>query len=233
MNNVCIKAILTVLTMALLTVSTQLQAQGVTNLLKGKVVDEKGIALKGVQVYVKSGDDIVAKSKTTSNGDFTAVLKPGATYIVSFDRYDLFASNQDFSIPASSSYKELEQSFTVRTYTKGMSLGLFQVFPAGKTTLNNTAIFETVQQMMKKMPNMTIAITVSAEGLKAPKKPKPSKKKGAVVETPITPIQQRIDAIHAKFELLSIGTSRYTILEGTVKKPSDISITITDNESGF
>ena len=210
-----------------------IHAQGTTNLLKGKVIDEAGNVLKGVQVVAKFGDETAAKSKTTSNGEFTMVLKPGNTYMVNFDRHDIFAAYQDITLPASNTYKEINQTFTLKTYAKGNVIGSYQVFQSGKTTIIDAPIFETLQKMMKKMSTLKIAITVSAESLKPAKKAKPSKKKGAVVEPTISPVQQRLSALSDKLESLGISKFRCTISEGVVKKPSDISITVTEIESGF
>ena len=124
-----------------------LNAQNVTMLLKGKVIDEAGNALQGVNIQFKDGESSAGKTKSQNNGEFSFVLKPGKTYAAFFDR----------------------------------------------------------------------------------------KKKGKNVqpETQLSFGQLRIKALIDK--LISIGTSesRIQLIEGTVKAPNDIQVTVKDIDSSF
>jgi hypothetical protein len=87
--------------------------------------------------------------------------------------------------------------------------------------------------MLKKMRSLNISITVS--NITKAKKAKPSKKKGKNVqpETQLSFGQLRIKALLDK--LISIGTSesRIQLIEGTVKAPNDIQVTVKDIDSTF
>lgn len=210
-----------------------LNAQNVTILLKGKVVDEAGNALQGVTIQFKDGESSAGKTKSQNSGDFTIVLKPGKTYSTLFDRSDILQSDMNFTTPSVTSYQELQKTFTVRVIKKGENLGEYHVFANDKADLIESPFFEKITQMLKKMRSLTISITVS--NITKAKKAKPSKKKGKNVqpETQLSFGQLRIKALLDK--LISIGTSesRIQLIEGTVKAPNDIQVTVKDIDSTF
>jgi hypothetical protein len=210
-----------------------LNAQNVTILLKGKVIDEAGNALPGVNIQFKDGESSAGKTKSQNTGDFTFVLKPGKTYSTFFDRSDILQSDIDFTTPSVTSYQELQKTFTVRVIKKGENLGEFRVFANDKADLIESPFFEKITQMLKKMRSLNISITVS--NITKAKKAKPSKKKGKNVqpETQLSFGQLRIKALLNK--LISIGTSesRIQLIEGTVKAPNDIQVTVKDIDSTF
>jgi hypothetical protein len=210
-----------------------LNAQNVTILLKGKVIDEAGNALPGVNIQFKDGESSAGKTKSQNTGDFTFVLKPGKTYSTFFDRSDILQSDIDFTTPSVTSYQELQKTFTVRVIKKGENLGEFRVFANDKADLIESPFFEKITQMLKKMRSLNISITVS--NITKAKKAKPSKKKGKNVqpETQLSFGQLRIKALLDK--LISIGTSesRIQLIEGTVKAPNDIQVTVKDIDSTF
>ena len=210
-----------------------LNAQNVTILLKGKVIDEAGNALQGVNIQFKDGENSAGKTKSQNTGDFTFVLKPGKTYSTLFDRSDILQSDLDFTTPSVTSYQELQKTFTVRVIKKGENLGEYRVFANDKADLIESPFFEKITQMLKKMRSLNISITVS--NITKAKKAKPSKKKGKNVqpETQLSFGQLRIKALLNK--LISIGTSesRIQLIEGTVKAPNDIQVTVKDIDSTF
>jgi hypothetical protein len=210
-----------------------LNAQNVTILLKGKVIDEAGNALPGVNIQFKDGESSAGKTKSQNTGDFTFVLKPGKTYSTFFDRSDILQSDIDFTTPSVTSYQELQKTFTVRVIKKGENLGEYRVFANDKADLIESPFFEKITQMLKKMRSLNISITVS--NITKAKKAKPSKKKGKNVqpETQLSFGQLRIKALLNK--LISIGTSesRIQLIEGTVKAPNDIQVTVKDIDSTF
>ena len=87
--------------------------------------------------------------------------------------------------------------------------------------------------MLKKMRSLNVSITVS--NITKAKKAKPSKKKGKNVkpEIQLSFGQLRIKALIDK--LISIGTSesRIQLIEGTVKAPNDIQVTVKNIDSTF
>lgn len=210
-----------------------LNAQNVTILLKGKIVDEAGNALQGVTIQFKDGESSAGKTKSQNSGDFTFVLKPGKTYSTLFDRSDILQSDMNFTTPSVTSYQELQKTFTVRVIKKGENLGEYHVFANDKADLIDSPFFEKITQMLKKMRSLNISITVS--NITKAKKAKPSKKKGKNVqpETQLSFGQLRIKALLDK--LISIGTSesRIQLIEGTVKAPNDIQVTVKDIDSTF
>lgn len=210
-----------------------LNAQNVTILLKGKVIDEAGNTLPGVNIQFKDGESSAGKTKSQNTGDFTFVLKPGKTYSTFFDRSDILQSDIDFTTPSVTSYQELQKTFTVRVIKKGENLGEYRVFANDKADLIESPFFEKITQMLKKMRSLNISITVS--NITKAKKAKPSKKKGKNVqpETQLSFGQLRIKALLDK--LISIGTSesRIQLIEGTVKAPNDIQVTVKDIDSTF
>ncbi len=210
-----------------------LNAQNVTILLKGKIVDEAGNALQGVTIQFKDGESSAGKTKSQNSGDFTFVLKPGKTYSTLFDRSDILQSDMNFTTPSVTSYQELQKTFTVRVIKKGENLGEYHVFANDKADLIESPFFEKITQMLKKMRSLNISITVS--NITKAKKAKPSKKKGKNVqpETQLSFGQLRIKALLDK--LISIGTSesRIQLIEGTVKAPNDIQVTVKDIDSTF
>jgi hypothetical protein len=210
-----------------------LNAQNVTILLKGKVIDEAGNALQGVNIQFKDGEMSAGKTKSQNTGEFTSVLKPGKTYSAIFDRSDILQSDINFTTPSVTSYQELQKTFTVRVIKTGENLGEYHVFANDKADLIESPFFEKITQMLKRMRSLNISITVS--NITKAKKAKPSKKKGKNVqpETQLSFGQLRIKALLDK--LISIGTSqsRIQLIEGTVKAPNDIQVTVKDIDSTF
>jgi hypothetical protein len=210
-----------------------LNAQNVTILLKGKVIDEAGNALQGVNIQFKDGEMSAGKTKSQNTGEFTSVLKPGKTFSAIFDRSDILQSDINFTTPSVTSYQELQKTFTVRVIKTGENLGEYHVFANDKADLIESPFFEKITQMLKRMRSLNISITVS--NITKAKKAKPSKKKGKNVqpETQLSFGQLRIKALLDK--LISIGTSqsRIQLIEGTVKAPNDIQVTVKDIDSTF
>lgn len=210
-----------------------LSAQNVTILLKGKVIDEAGNALQGVQIQFKDGENSAGRTKSQNNGEFSFVLKPGKTYSAMFDRSDILQSDINMTVPQFTSYQELQKTFTVRVIKKGENLGEYHVFANDKADLIQSIFYEKVSQILKKMRSLNISITVS--NITKAKKAKPSKKKGKNIqsETQLSFGQQRIKVLIDK--LISIGTSesRIQLIEGSVKAPNDIQVTVKDIDSSF
>ncbi len=210
-----------------------LTAQNVTILLKGKVIDEAGNALQGVQIQFKDGENSAGRTKSQNNGEFSFVLKPGKTYSAMFDRSDILQSDINMTVPQFTSYQELQKTFTVRVIKKGENLGEYHVFANDKADLIQSTFYEKITQMLKKMRSLNISITVS--NITKAKKAKPSKKKGKNIqsEMQLSFGQQRIKVLIDK--LISIGTSesRIQLIEGNVKAPNDIQVTVKDIDSSF
>ena len=210
-----------------------LTAQNVTILLKGKVIDEAGNALQGVQIQFKDGENSAGRTKSQNNGEFSFVLKPGKTYSAMFDRSDILQSDINMTVPQFTSYQELQKTFTVRVIKKGENLGEYHVFANDKADLIQSTFYEKITQMLKKMRSLNISITVS--NITKAKKAKPSKKKGKNIqsETQLSFGQQRIKVLIDT--LISIGTSesRIQLIEGNVKAPNDIQVTVKDIDSSF
>jgi len=232
MSNILIYAIMLISSCIL---SERIIAQGVTFLIKGKVVDEEKKALQGVQVIAKDGDEISGKSKTTASGEFTLTLKPGRYYSMLFERNDLFMSRQDFRVPDGTSYREITQDFEVRTFAKGDTIQQFPLFPAGQANAMPSPLFTMIPEMLKKMPHLKVKILVS-EGKASGKKSKTEKKtKGKKGST--TPIQTlydlRVEEIRSKLAIAGAPEARCTFEKASLKPPFDASVVITSLASDF
>ena len=217
-------------------VTVQLSAQGVTFLIKGKVVDGQKKALQGVQVVAKDGDEVSGKSKTTVHGEFTMTLKPGRYYSMSFDRNDLFMAKQDFRVPDGTSYQEISQEFQLRTFAKGDTIQQFPLFPAGQSNAMPSPLFTMIPEMLKKMPHLKIKVLVS-EGKKTAKKTKAEKKtkskKGASTIPAQTLYDLRVEEIRSKLVIAGAPESRITFEKANLKTPIDVSVIITTLASDF
>ncbi|MFM6956712.1 MAG: carboxypeptidase-like regulatory domain-containing protein [Ignavibacteria bacterium] len=232
MSNIMINAMMLICTFIL---SERITAQGVTFLIKGKVVDEEKKALQGVQVIAKDGDEISGKSKTTASGEFTLTLKPGRYYSMSFERNDLFMARQDFRVPDGTSYQEISQDFQLRTFAKGDTIQQFPLFPAGQANAMPSPLFTMIPEMLKKMPHLKIKVLVS-EGKGSGKKTKAEKKtkgkKGS--STPVQTLYDlRVEEIRSKLLIVGAPESRFTFEKASLKTPFDVSVIITTLASDF
>jgi hypothetical protein len=219
MLKMLIKAMLLIGTFFL---TEHMYAQGVTFLIKGKVVDGQKRALQGVQVIAKDGDEISGKSKTTINGEFTFTLKPGRNYSMSFERNDLYMAKQDFKVPDGTSYQEISQEFQLRTYAKGDTIQQFTLFPAGQSNAMSSPFFSMIPEMLKKMPHLKIKVLVS-EG----------KSTGASNPVSQTLYDLRVEELRSKLSIAGAPESRITFEKAVLKAPFDISVIITTLASDF
>jgi hypothetical protein len=236
-----VKAMLKMLIKAMLLIcpfflADQISAQGVTFLIKGKVVDGQKKALQGVQVIAKDGDEVSGKSKTTASGEFTMTLKPGRYYSMSFERNDLFMSKQDFKVPDGTSYQEISQEFQLRTFAKGDTIQQFPLFPAGQSNAMPSPLFSMIPEMLKKMPHLKIKVLVS-EGKTTGKKTKAEKKTKSKKGASSTPTQTlydlRVEEIRSKLAIAGAPESRFTFEKANLKSPIDVAVIITTLASDF
>ena len=228
---------------AIVIVSGNLFAQGVTFLIKGKVVDQKKNPLQGVQVYAKDGDDIVGKSKTTVTGEFAMTLKPGKNYVMTFDRSDILLSQQDFRIPNGNTYQEIIQEFQVRVLAKGDTIQTFSLFANGQSIPGPSTIFTMLPDLLRRMQHLKVKIVVSAGGksknTSTNKKEKSAKKsksgKGASTESslPLTLLDKRIQEIRSKLIAAGAPESRILFEEGKLSGANDVAVLITSIVGGF
>lgn len=221
-----------------------LRAQGITFLIKGKVIDSKRNVLQGVQVYAKDGDEIVGKSKTTAAGEFTMTLKPGKTYFMSFERSDIFMSQQDFRVPDGKTYQEINQDFQVKVLAKGDTIQQFPLFQAGQSNPGSTTLFSMLPEMMRKLNHLKVKIIVSAgnatkESAKGKKEKTTKKTKGkkgvaqAEAPAPLSLIERRIQEIRSRLLTAGAPESRITFEEGKLKSPIDVAVIVSSIASDF
>ena len=228
---------------AFVIVSGNLFAQGVTFLIKGKVVDQKKNALQGVLVYAKDGDDIAGKSKTTVNGEFTLTLKPGKNYVMSFERSDIFVSQQDLRLPNGTSYQEITRDFQIKVFAKGDTIQQHQVFSSGQSTPNSSNLFTTLPEMLKKLQHLKVKIIVAAGAQaknaskgkkeKTPKKSKGSKNKTQSTPVELTLVQSRIQALRNALLSAGLPESRMVFEEGKLNGSIDVAVVVSSISGGF
>ena len=211
-------------------------AQGITFLVKGKVIDQKRNILQGVQVYAKDGDEIVGKSKTTVSGEFTMTLKPGKKYLMSFERSDVFIAQQDFQLPNGNAYKEIMQDFQVKVMAIGDTLQKLTVFASGQSSSNSSALFTSIPEMLNKMQHLKIKILV-AGGTSGSKGKKESSAKGkgkkGSTSVALTLYEKRIQDIRTKLIAAGAPESRISFQEGKLKSPTDVIVVISSIAGGF
>lgn len=220
-------------------ISINMNAQGVTFLIKGKVVDGQRKPLQGVQVIAKDGDETAGKSKTTASGEFTMTLKPGRYYGMSFERNDLFMSKQDFRVPDGTTYQEISQEFQVRVFAKGDTIQQYPLFPAGQANAMPSPLFTMIPEMLRKMPHLKVKVLVS-EGVistkktKAPKKTKGKKGVTAKVEE-VSPslFDRRVQEIRSKLTIAGAPESRFSFEKANFKAPIDVAVIISNIGSDF
>lgn len=216
-----------------------IHAQGVTFLIKGKVVDGQRKPLQGVQVIAKDGDETAGKSKTTASGEFTMTLKPGRYYGMTFERNDLFMSKQDFRVPDGTAYQEISQEFQVRVFAKGDTIQQYPLFPAGQANAMPSPLFTMIPEMLKKMPHLKVKVlvsegSVSAKKGKAPKKAKAKKGSAAKVEEVITTLyDRRVEEIRSKLTIAGAPQTRFTFEKANFKAPIDVAVIISTIGSDF
>lgn len=216
-------------------------AQNATALVQGKVIDQAGQPVANVQVKAREGDITAGKSKTQSAGEFTIVLKPGKTYSMSFERYDIMPIAQELQIPASTSHQDINKSFTVKLFRNGDILHTEQVFKTGTAIIENRKHIEEIADLLKKVRGLGINAAVSGavpevKGKKAKKaKPAPKKKgKSAEPEQPVlTLAQQRIQALADALIALGISASRFTVVESAVSAPADTQFSVREIKDLF
>jgi hypothetical protein len=227
------------LLLSMMSVANQAMAQGVTFLIKGKVVDAQKRPLQGVQVIAKDGDELVGKSKSTVAGEFTLTLKPGRYYSMSFERNDLFMSKQDFRVPDGTKYQEINQEFQLRPLSKGDTIQQFPLFPTGQANAMPSPLFTMIPEMLKKMPHLKITVVVSegkvtAKKTKAPKKKKGKKGSPAIVETAsATLYDRRVEEIRSKLAIAGAPESRFTFVKSSLKAPIDVAVIVSTIASDF
>lgn len=216
-----------------------MNAQGVTFLIKGKVVDGQRKPLQGVQVIAKDGDETAGKSKTTASGEFTMTLKPGRYYGMTFERNDLFMSKQDFRVPDGTTYQEISQEFQVRVFAKGDTIQQYPLFPAGQANAMPSPLFTMIPEMLKKMPHLKVKVLVSegspiAKKGKATKKAKGKKGKTTNIEEVATSLfDRRVEEIRSKLAIAGAPQSRFTFEKANFKAPIDVAVIISTIGSDF
>lgn len=227
------------LIVSLIFMAVDMNAQGVTFLIKGKVVDGQRKPLQGVQVIAKDGDETAGKSKTTVNGEFTMTLKPGRYYGMSFERNDLFMSKQDFRVPDGTTYQELSQEFQVRVFAKGDTIQQYPLFPAGQANAMPSPLFTMIPEMLKKMPHLKVKVLVSEASIvekkaKTQKKTKGKKGKASKVEEVTSSLfDRRVEEIRSKLTIAGAPESRFTFEKANFKAPIDVAVIISTIGSDF
>lgn len=88
-------------------------------ILQGKVVDESGDAIEAASVRVVGNNGINLTASTSSSGDFTFVLEPGASYIVMVSADGYYNGKMDFSTLGMDQSDEFDEQVTLKEVGSG------------------------------------------------------------------------------------------------------------------
>jgi len=168
--------------------SAEAQFQKVVCMLKGDVLTTSGEKVSGATVLIYHGSERVASTHTNSDGKFSSVVPPGATYRVTCTHPAYSYAEVDAIVPETDKYLEVPVHITVKSMTEGQAFSL------------NTPVFE----QMKHNPKLTLAITVYPDHAI-----RSAKKDAAQVQL----VAARANAITSYLLASGIGASQFTITQ--------------------
>lgn len=195
---------------------------GVTVLLKGAVRDAKTGSAVGTEyeIYDMQGSKVASARSNSSNGNYSATLKPGARYKIVFSGFTILKHIEEFDLQPSQSYAEINRDFTVQKLSTGMEMYAMAGFAVDGAALTPQAssILGELNTILKKNRGLNLVISLYPD--MAPPRPaapapaakvQSSNKKGKTPEPPPPPVAtgperkavdatltaQRIDAIRA------------------------------------
>jgi len=227
---VCIAAIL-VFFLGLSSVHAQGIARQLANvvaLIKGEVTSADGSHPGGVPIIFFKGTERVTTSKTKTDGKFTMVLNPGATYRIVFSDPHFMYHEDTLVIPPLTAYQEIPVSVTLTPLNDGQKLDIGSpVFLPKGTSIDprGGAVLDKIVSEMKHNAKLTLSITVF------PDKPV-SSKKDAMQEKIAT---ARAANLRSWMLGKNIPSTRYEVNTVTTFVPAgkfDLGYSATDEPSG-
>src|SRR6266542_4074213 len=95
-----------ILTFTLAVPALSFAQQKVVTLLEGDAISMTGSKPSGVAISILRGIEKVNSTKTNSEGKFTAVLQPNATYRIQFQSNEFFYHEDTIVVPALEKYQK-------------------------------------------------------------------------------------------------------------------------------
>jgi hypothetical protein len=83
-------------------------------LLKGEVESSEGEKISSVQVSVFKGSENINSGKTNTDGKFQIILKPDATYTVTYYHPKYYSKEEKITVPELEKYREIAVKATLR-----------------------------------------------------------------------------------------------------------------------
>jgi len=152
------------------------QIGGVNALVKGSVMSASGGIADGVSITAYQGTEQIRSTKSTPEGKFTMVLKPGTQYRITFASTKYYFHEEQLSVPASDKYEEVPVQVSLKELDLGKPFSFSNlVFEPKSSSIsqNVMADLENIANAMKHNPKLTLAGTVYPDEI-------PSGKKAAV-----------------------------------------------------
>jgi hypothetical protein len=189
------------------------QLANIVALVKGEVTTTDGSHPGGLPLTFFKGTERVTSSKTKSDGKFTMVLNPGATYRIVFSDPQYMYHEDTLVIPALAAYQEIPVAVTLTPLHDGQRFEIgTPVFLPKATAIEPKAMpeLEKILSEIKHNAKLSLAITVY------PDKPVASKKD--VMQEKIATAR----AVNLRSWLLgkNIASSRYEVSTVTTSVPA-------------
>jgi hypothetical protein len=135
-----------------------------TILLKGIIRDIQSGAAVGTDYEItdEAGNKVANAKSHPKTGMYSAALKPGASYTILFNGFDIVKSKQNIVLEPAEKYQEITKDFTVQKLYTGMELYSLKAFEYSGNTLSAEAIqaLNDIKEMLKKNRNLSINITL-------------------------------------------------------------------------
>ena len=205
--------ILTVATSALfMTAPAHSQLSKSVGLLKGDVVSNSGEHLTGLNVIILKGTERVTSTKSNTDGKFTAILQPNATYRVAINSNEYGYHEDTIVVPSLDHYQEFPLHVVLIALHDGQMLTLDKpVFLTKSSLIESPAIadLEKIADLMHHNNKVSVSITVY------PDAPIKSKKDPAEQQL----VGSRATAVRSFFLGKNIPANRITVLTGSTVPP--------------
>ena len=180
-------------------------------LLKGDVTSSTGEYLTGVNVTIFKGTERVTSTKSNSDGKFTEVLQPNATYRIAISSDEYGYTEDTIAVPPLDLYQEFTMHIVLTAFHSGeLSLGS-PVFLPKSSIIEGVAMpdLEKVVEQMRHSPKMSLIVTVYPDA-------KIKSKKDAAQQRLAN---SRAAAIRSFFLGKNISANRVTVLTGSTIPP--------------
>jgi hypothetical protein len=153
------------ITLFLLCISTISSAQigGVNALVKGSVTTTSGGIPDGVSITAYQGTEQIRTTKSTPEGKFTIVLKPGNQYRVTFASAKYYYHEEQLSIPASDKYQEVPMQVSLKELETGRPFTFSNlIFEPKSSNISQNVLgdLESIASAMKHNPKLSLVGTV-------------------------------------------------------------------------